>query len=201
MSAKHLFRKSTRGQIVFSILAQWVAGRLARSGMTLPQWAAKGYKLNLIGINKRSALAELKPLIPLAHEWYNEHGDSRNRYAIWEDYWKVLFNRMFYFFHRHNDAGQGPLAPAVAEWPGKISEDGLSLIPPALPEGTADHPGTGYPEDAPGNPDRPGTGYPEEDPGEPDESDEGGNASQRPPVKPEAWGCEPLKAAVVVCRS
>ncbi len=25
--------------------------------------------------------------------------------------------------------------------------------------------------------------------------------SQRPPVKPEAWGCEPLKAAVVVCRS
>src|SRR6266436_86590 len=25
--------------------------------------------------------------------------------------------------------------------------------------------------------------------------------SQRPPVKPEAWGCEPLKAAVVVYRS
>jgi hypothetical protein len=27
------------------------------------------------------------------------------------------------------------------------------------------------------------------------------DTSQRPPVKPEAWGCEPLKAAVVVCRS
>src|SRR5258707_5611468 len=25
--------------------------------------------------------------------------------------------------------------------------------------------------------------------------------SQRPPVKPEAWECEPFKAAVVVCRS
>jgi hypothetical protein len=27
--------------------------------MTLPEWAAKGYKLSVIGINKRSALAEL----------------------------------------------------------------------------------------------------------------------------------------------
>jgi hypothetical protein len=40
---------------------------------------------------------------------------------------------MFYFFHRHNDAGQGALVPAVAEWPGTVSEDGLTLIPPPVP--------------------------------------------------------------------
>ena len=157
---------------MFSILAQWVAEQLSRSGLTLPQWQAKGFKLSTIGINKRSAVAELKPRIPLDHEWYNAHGDSRNRY------WKVLFNRMFYFFHRHNDAGQGPLVPAVAEWPGTVSEDGLSLVPPAVPQATADEPedpmpavpGTGYPEDdMPAAP--PGAGYPEDASGHPDPCD------------------------------
>jgi hypothetical protein len=130
------FRKTDKGPIVFAILAQWLADRLTRSGMTLPEWAAKGYKLGDIGIGKHSAIAELKPLMPLAHEWYNEHGDSRSRgrYATWEDYWQVLFNRLFYFFHRHNESGRGPLVPAVAEWPGEISADGLALVPPPLPE-------------------------------------------------------------------
>jgi hypothetical protein len=130
------FRKTENGKIVFATLAAWVAERLKQSNLTLPEWAAKGYRLSAIGINKRSALAELKPRIPLAHEWYNANGDQRSRaaYPTWEAYWAVLFNRAFYFFHRHNDAGRGALVPAIAEWPGKVSEDGMSLIPPALPE-------------------------------------------------------------------
>jgi hypothetical protein len=167
------FRKTVKGQIVFAILANWVAEKLAKSGMTLPEWQALSYRLSAIGISKRSAIAELKPLIPLAHEWYNDHGDSRSRgrYATWEDYWTVLFNRLFYFFHRHNESGQGRLVPGIAEWPGKVSEDGLSLVPPPIPQGTADEPeddrpapppGTGYPEDDMPAP-APGTGYPEDD--------------------------------------
>jgi hypothetical protein len=46
----------------------------------------------------------------------------------------VLFNRAFYFFHRHNETGPGRLVAGIAEWPGTVSEDGLTLIPPALPE-------------------------------------------------------------------
>jgi hypothetical protein len=136
MLKKTTFRNSAKGQIVFVTLAAWVADRLTRSGLTLPEWAAKGYKLSAIGINKRSAVAELKPLLPEAHTWYNEHGDSRTRgtYATWEDYWTVLFNRAFYFFHRHRDEGRGPLVAVVAEWPGSVSADGLSLVPPPLPE-------------------------------------------------------------------
>jgi hypothetical protein len=146
---KSTFRKTDKGQIVFAILANWLADRLTRSGMTLPEWAAKDYALNVIGINKRSAVAELKHLIPLAHEWYNEHGDSRkNRhYGSWEAYWPVLYNRLFYFFRRHNEQGQGKLVPAIAEWPGEVSEDGLSLIPPPMPQGAADLHGSGCPND------------------------------------------------------
>ena len=90
------FRKTAKGKIVFTILANWVAEKLAKSGMTLPGWQALSYRLSAIGINKRSAIAELRPLIPNAHQWYNEHGDSRTRghYATWEDYWVVLFNRL-----------------------------------------------------------------------------------------------------------
>jgi hypothetical protein len=151
---KPTFRKTDKGQIVFAILAQWLADRLTRSGMTLPEWAAKSYALSAIGINKRSAVAELKHLIPLAHEWYNAHSDSRkNRhYGSWEAYWPVLYNRLFYFFRRHNEQGRGKLVPAIAEWPGEVSEDGLSLIPPPVPQGPADLPGNGYPEDDPAGP-------------------------------------------------
>jgi hypothetical protein len=52
---KQTFRKSAEVQIVFAILAQWVAARLNHSGMTLPQWEAKGYKLSA---NKRSTISE-----------------------------------------------------------------------------------------------------------------------------------------------
>jgi hypothetical protein len=85
----------------------------------------------------RSALAELQPRISLAHQWYNENGDQRSRghYPSWEAYWGVLSNRAYYFFHRH---AQGfdriRIYAEVAEWPGTVSEDGLTLIPPALPE-------------------------------------------------------------------
>jgi hypothetical protein len=82
------FRNTENGKIVFAALAIWVAERLTKSNLTLPEWAAKGYALSAIGINKRSALAELKPRIPLAHEWYNENGDQRSRghYPTWEAY-------------------------------------------------------------------------------------------------------------------
>jgi hypothetical protein len=123
--------------------------------MTFPELQALNYRLSAIGINKRSAIAELRPLIPNTHQWYNKHGDSRTRghYATWEDYWVVLFNRLFYFFHQHNEQGQGKLVPVVAEWPGTVSEDGLSLVPPQVSQATADEledpmpavPGTGYP--------------------------------------------------------
>jgi hypothetical protein len=179
---KSTFRRSEKGQIVFAILAKWLANRLTRSGMTLPQWAAKGYALSAIGINKRNAVAELKPLIPLAHDWYNAHGDSRaNRhYGSWEQYWPVLYNRLFYFFRKHNEQGHGKLVPAIAEWPGEVSPDGLSLVPPPVPQGAAalrgsgcpddddgppEPPGSGNPFEDDGPPPRPGTGYPEDDPG------------------------------------
>src|SRR6516225_1942073 len=160
---KPTFRKTDKGRILFAILANWVADQLTRSGMTLPEWAAKGYKLSAIGINKRSAVAELKPLLPDAHTWYNANGDSRSGkvYATWESYWPVLHNRIFYFFHKHAD---GKVVPVIAEWPGKVSEDGLTLIPPPLPEAATERPGTGDPEDNPPTTDHPGTGYPEDDP-------------------------------------
>jgi len=173
---KPTFRKTDKGQIVFAILAHWVADRLTRSGKTLPEWAATGYKLSAIGINKRSAIAELKPRLPDAHTWYNAHGDSRTRghYATFEDYWTVLFNRLFYFFHRHNEDGRGKLVPVVAEWPGQISQDGLSLIPPPIPYNC-------YPEDDGPTDDPPGTGYPEDDPPRPGDwepVDRGGEVSR-----------------------
>src|SRR2546430_777080 len=115
------FRKTKNGQIVFAILAHWVAEKLAKSGMTLPEWAAKGYKLSAIGINKRSAFAELKPRIPHAHEWYNENGDRRGRghYPCWEAYWGVLSNRAYYFFHRHAEKYESiRIYSEIAEWPG-----------------------------------------------------------------------------------
>jgi len=124
---------------VFGTLAHWVAERLTRSGMTLPEWAAKGYKLSAIGIDKRSALAELKPRIPLAHEWYNANGDSRSRghYPSWEAYWGVLSNRAYYFFHRHAEKFESiRIYSEIAEWPGSVSADGLTLIPPPLPPET-----------------------------------------------------------------
>jgi hypothetical protein len=33
-----------------------------------------------------------------------------------------------------NEQGQGKLVPAIVEWPGEISQDGLSFIPPPIPQ-------------------------------------------------------------------
>jgi len=131
---KATFRKTEEGRVVWAILANWVVVRLVSSGMTLPEWAAKGYALSAVGINKRNAIAELKPAIPLVHELYNKNGDSPNQhYGSWEAFWPILYNRLFYFFRRHNDLGRGKLVPAIAEWPGTVSEDGLTLVPPPVP--------------------------------------------------------------------
>ena len=90
-------------------------------------------------------------------------GDVNRQYATWEVYFSgSLAKRIYYFFRKHAD---GKIVVAVAEWPGTVSEDGLSLIPPPLPQGVADDPE----EDRPAVP--PGTGYPEDDPADPEPFD------------------------------
>ena len=42
------FRKTEKGQIVFGILAHWVAERLTGSGLTLPQWAIEHGLFSLV---------------------------------------------------------------------------------------------------------------------------------------------------------
>jgi len=158
---KRTFLRSDKGRIVRAHLAHYVIGRMEKSGVSLPAWEAKRFDLSVIGVSKASALAELYPKIPLAHLWYNDHGDSPKVYLSWEQYWPVLYNRITYFFRKHGREGGG-LLRCVAEWPGTVSEDGLSLIPPPVPQATAD-----APEDP--MPAVPGTGYPEDDPGDPRE--------------------------------
>jgi hypothetical protein len=125
------FRKTPEGIKVFYLLAVWINRKLRESELTLPQWQAKGYSLSAIGVTKAAALKELEPFMPSAHKAYNAHGDAGKRYASWAEFWEFLNNRAFYFFHRHEG---GRIVPAVAEWPGEVSEDGLSLIDPQNPE-------------------------------------------------------------------
>jgi len=56
------------------------------------------------------------------------------RYETWEAYWEtVLFNRAFYFFHKHSKNG-GHLVPAVAEWPlARYPRMGCGSSPPEIP--------------------------------------------------------------------
>jgi hypothetical protein len=125
------FRKTPQGAKVFYLLAVWVNGKLRESELTLPQWQAKGYALSAIGVTKAAALRELQPLMPSAHEAYNLNGDSEKQYPTFDAFWEFLSNRVYYFFHRHEG---GRVVPAIAEWPGGVSEDGLFLIDPANPE-------------------------------------------------------------------
>jgi hypothetical protein len=146
---KGSFRRSPQGQFVMRTCALWIIERLAASGITFEQWFAAGCNLADIGVHRVNAIAELQAAILDAHRWYNESGNGK-QYATWEAYFSgSLANRIYYFFRKHAD---GKIVVAVAEWPGTVSEDGLSLIPPPLPQGVADDPE----EDRPAVP--PGTG-------------------------------------------
>jgi hypothetical protein len=125
---KGSFRRSERGKLVISSLAIWIAERLQRSGLTFEQWLERGCQLSQIGISRASAVADLKPQIPDAHEWYNESGDGKT-YSTWEAYWNgSLCNRAIYFFRKHKPGGG--IVACLAEFPGTV-ENG-QLVPFSL---------------------------------------------------------------------
>jgi hypothetical protein len=44
--------------------------------LTFEDWFRRGAYLSDLGINRKSAIAELKSRIPDAHLWYSEHGEA-----------------------------------------------------------------------------------------------------------------------------
>jgi hypothetical protein len=127
---KGSFRRSEKGKLVIHNLAIWIAERLQASGLTFDQWLERGCHLSQIGVSRASAVAELKPRIPFAHEWYNESGNGK-QYPTWEAYWNgSLCNRAIYFFRKHKP--EGGIVAALAEWPGELVDG--QLIAPELEE-------------------------------------------------------------------
>jgi hypothetical protein len=120
---KGSFRRSEKGRIVIHTLARWIVERLQSSGLSFDAWLQGGCKLKDIGVNRASAIAELRPRIPEAHEWYNQSGNGK-QYANWEAYWEgSLANRAYYFFHRHDLEKR--IVAGVAEWPGTVENNTL----------------------------------------------------------------------------
>jgi hypothetical protein len=138
--SKPTFFNTPEGRFVRAHTAHYVAGRMHKTGVSLPQFKASGFNLSALGISKLNALNELYPLIPNAHIWYcswyaiwfGNRGIGNKAYLTWGDYWTaVLHNRITYFFRKHHP--EGGLIRCTAGWPGKVSEDGMWLVSPPIP--------------------------------------------------------------------
>jgi hypothetical protein len=141
--SKPTFFSTSEGRFVRAHTAHYVAARMHKTGVTLPQFEASGFNLSALGISKLNALKELYPLIPKAHfwycdwyaHWYGNRGIGNKAYLIWGDFWTaVLHNRITYFFRKHSTDGH--LLPCIAGWRGAggtVSEDELWLVPPPIP--------------------------------------------------------------------
>ena len=113
--------RSGEGREVIEITARWVVEQAAFRGLTVHDYIEGRCSLVDLGVASENALATLKPRIIAAHDHYNEHGGSKQKFGTWEAWFSArLRNRIFYFFHRHDDAGK--IVRCVAEWPLPLPE-------------------------------------------------------------------------------
>ena len=108
--------RSGVGREVIEITARWLVEQAAFRGVTVHDYIEGRCSLADLGITSENAAATLKPRIDAAHEHYNEHGGSKQKFDTWEGWFSHrLRNRIFYFFHKHDNDGK--IVRCVAEWP------------------------------------------------------------------------------------
>ncbi len=111
-----LYWRSGEGRTTIDNTARWVLAVAALRGLTIWDYIDGRCTLADLGVTAEEAARTLKPLMPNAHEHYNEHGGSREKFQTWEAWFsKRLRNRIFYFFHRHGP--ERGVVRCLAEWP------------------------------------------------------------------------------------
>ena len=114
------FSQTDEGREVFIQTTRWVHRRMGNRGMR--QYLTGHKNMRDFGLSKDNAIKELKPLIPNAHDSYNEHGDSRQSYETWEAFYvRYLANRIHHWFKGTNPrTGQKKARTLIhGEWPGE----------------------------------------------------------------------------------
>lgn len=113
--------RSGEGREVIETAARWVVEQAAFRGLTVHDYIGGLCSLVDMGVTSENAVATLKPRIGTAHDHYNEHGGSKQKFGTWEKWFSNrLRNRIFYFFHKHDSAGK--IVRCVAEWPLPLPE-------------------------------------------------------------------------------
>ena len=113
--------RSGEGREVFEKAARWVVEQAAFRGLTVHDYIEGRCSLTDMGITSENAVATFKSRISTAHEHYNEHGGSREKFGTWEGWFSNrLRNRIYYFFHKHDSSGK--IVRCVAEWPLPLPE-------------------------------------------------------------------------------
>ena len=113
--------RSGEGRKVIEITARWVVQEAAFRGLTVHDYIEGRCSLMDLGITSENAVATLKDQISTAHEHYNEHGGSKEKFGAWEAWFSNrLRNRIYYFFHKHDSSGK--IVRCVAEWPVPLPE-------------------------------------------------------------------------------
>ena len=113
--------RSGEGRTVIETTARWLVEQAAFRGLTVHDYIERRCSLTDMGITSENAAATLKPRIGTAHQHYNEHGGSTEKFATWEAWFSArLRNRIYYFFHKHDSSGK--IVRCVAEWPLPLPE-------------------------------------------------------------------------------